>query len=97
MGLPIGALHGNPRHNRNLGNLEKAFGHVLVHADGGTEHASAYKGQASEIEQTLNRAIFTVSAMHHGKDNLEASSTGAESAHHHCSPVAVRGHPLPLY
>src|SRR5260370_31720023 len=77
MTLPIGALQGDPRHDGNLRHLEETLGNVLVHADGGAEYAGADKRQASQVEQTLNRAVFAEGAVHHGKDDVEALSAAA--------------------
>ena len=64
-------MHGDPRHDGNLRHLQQALGDVLVHADRGAENAGADEGKPREIEQALNRSVFAVRAVHHGKDHIE--------------------------
>jgi len=58
-------MDGDPGHNGNFRDLKQALGYVFVHTDGGAEDSSADEGQAREIEQTLDRAVFAEGAMHH--------------------------------
>src|SRR5260370_12445531 len=65
-------MNGNPGHHGNFRDLKQALGDILVHADGGTENARSNKRQSGEVEQALNRAVFSKGAMHHGKDDVDA-------------------------
>ena len=58
--------------DRQLGLQEQALLHVLVHADGGAQHARADVGQPGEIEQALHGAVFAKRAVQHGKHHIHA-------------------------
>ena len=46
----------------------------LVHADGRRQHAGADVRHVRELEQALDRAVFAVRAVQHGKDDVEAEA-----------------------
>src|SRR5207244_13658014 len=75
--LPIGAQHGNPRHDGDFGDLEETLGNILVHANGGAEHAGTDERQAREVQQPLDRAVFTVGAVHDRGDDANALAATA--------------------
>ena len=54
--------------------------HGLVHADGRGEHAAADVGDIGQLEQALNRAVFAVRAVQHGKDRRRAPRPVSDAA-----------------
>ena len=96
--LPIGAQHGNPRHDGDFGDLEETLGNILVHANGGAEHAGTDERQAREVQQPLDRAVFTVGAVHDREDDVNAlAATAAAAVERNQRGVGgVGGHHHPL-
>src|SRR5882724_2878319 len=90
--LPLVAMHGDPRHNRNLGNLQQTLGNVLVHTDGGAEYASADKRQTGEIEQALNGTVFAKGAVHNREDHVEAVAYAAAVERNQDGVGRIGGH-----
>jgi hypothetical protein len=76
--------------------LKQALGYVFVHTDGGAEDSSADEGQAREIEQTLDRAVFAEGAMHHWENNVDALAAAAAVQFHEGGIRGVGGHHDPL-
>src|SRR6185437_331070 len=48
-----------------------ALHHVLVHRNGGREHVAADVGKVGELEETLDRAVFTERAMEDGEYDID--------------------------
>ena len=51
--------------------LTDTFHHLLIHGDGGAEHARAHVGQVGQFEQALHGAIFAEGAVQHGEDHVD--------------------------
>ena len=50
---------------------EEALHRVLVHAGCGAENAGADVGDAGQLEESLDGAVFAESAVQDGKDDVE--------------------------
>src|SRR4029077_9652787 len=90
--FPIVALNGDPRHDGDFRGLEQALGDVFVHGDGRAQYSGADKGQAGEIEEALNRAVFAKGAVHYGEDDIEALAASAAVQFHERGVGGVGGH-----
>ena len=75
--FPFVTANGDPRDNRDFGGAEKFFGDVFIHGDGGAEDAGAYEGEAREVEETLDGAVFAEGAVHDGEDDVDALAGAA--------------------
>ena len=58
-------------HNGEPGVRKELLHDVLIHACRRAEHARANVGDARELKQTLDGAIFAESAVQHGKHDVE--------------------------
>jgi hypothetical protein len=55
----------------DAGVAQQALADVLVHADGGGEHADADVGHVEGVEQSLHGAVLTVGSVQHRKNDVE--------------------------
>jgi len=55
--------HGNVVHNGQHPFHTDTFHHLLVHGDGGTEHARAHIGKVGEFQQSLDSAVLAKGAV----------------------------------
>ncbi len=90
--FPVVAMNGNPGHHGNFRDLKQALGDILVHTDGGTENARSNKRQSGEVEQALNRAVFSEGPVHHGKDDVNALAAAATVQLHKGGVGGIGGH-----
>ena len=69
--FPVVPQHDPVRTDRQAVRGEDELHDRLVHADRRRQHARADIGHVGELEQPLNRAVFTVGAVQHRKDDVE--------------------------
>ena len=55
---------------------QETLHHVLVHPDRRTQHARSNVGHVGQLEQTLDRPVFSKSPMKDGKNNIDNSPGG---------------------
>ena len=80
--LPVGAEDGDVLDDGQAGLGEEALHHVLVHAGGGAEDAGADVGDAGQLKQALDGAVFAESAVKDREDDVERCSLRAGHGRH---------------
>ena len=80
--LPVGAEEGDVLDDGQAGLGEEALHHVLVHAGGGAEDAGADVGDAGQLKQALDGAVFAEGAVKDGEDDVERSALRAGHGRH---------------
>ena len=65
------ARHRHVVYNRQHPFHTDTFHHLLVHGDGGGQHAGAHVGEIGEFEQALHRAILAEGAVQDRKDHVD--------------------------
>ena len=69
--FPLGAQQRDVLHDGQPGLREEPLHHVLVHAGRGAQHARADVGDAGQLEEPLDGAVFAEGAVQHGKHHVE--------------------------
>jgi hypothetical protein len=65
------ARHRHVVYNRQHPFRTDTFHHLLVHGDGGGQHARADVGQAGQFQQALHRAVLAEGAVQHREDHVD--------------------------
>ena len=60
----------------NVRRRQQGVGHGLVHADGGGFRIAAHKGDAGELEQSLDGAVLAIFAVEGGEDHVHRDDLG---------------------
>ena len=70
-------------HDGQSGGQEQRFHDNFVHAGCGTEYASPYVGNVSQLEQALNGAVLAKGTVQHGEDDVDVDSAVSSTAGEH--------------
>ena len=70
---PVVPFDGQEGSGRQSLLLEQALHYVLVHGDGGTQHAGAHVGDIGQLKQALDGAVFSEGTVKHREDHVDRS------------------------